>query len=234
MTNIPAATAESFWAALQESNRFLTEKFAETDRVLSEKFAETDRFLREKFAETDRVLTEKFAETDSKIKALTVQSAETDRVLNEMSAKTDSKINALTEQVTGITKSNGLFAENYFYNSFESGELNLFGEKYDKLLPGSKGKIVNDQYDFILVNGHTSTIIEVKYKARDGDIEKTLKKVETFRKNFPEYHKHKVYLAIAAMSITKNLENLCKKQGIAVIKQVGDKVVVYDENLKAF
>jgi len=205
MTNIPAATAESFWAALQESNRFLTEKFAETDRQRKE----NERFLTEKFAATDRFLSEKFAATDS-------------------------KINALTEQVTGITKSNGLFAEDYFFNSFERGELNLFGEKYDKLLPGSKGKIVNDQYDFILVNGHTTTIIEVKYKARDGDIEKALKKVDTFRKNFPEYHKHKVYLAIAAMSITKNLENLCKKQGIAVIKQVGDKVVVYDENLKVF
>jgi len=164
MTDIPPATAESFWAALQESKRILTEALID----------------------------------------LAKRQAENERVLTEMFAKTAIKINALTEQVTGITKSNGLFAENYFFNSFERDELNLFGEKYDKLLPGSKGKIVNDQYDFILVNGHTSTIIEVKYKAREGDIEKTLKKVETFRKNFPEYHKHKVYLAIAAMSIIKN------------------------------
>ena len=54
MTNIPSATAESFWTALQA----LTERQAETDRILTEKFAETDRILTERQAETDRQMAE--------------------------------------------------------------------------------------------------------------------------------------------------------------------------------
>ena len=86
----------------------------------------------------------------------------------------------------------------------------------------------------MLINGKTAGIVEVKYKARKDDIAKTLKKVTTFRAIFPEYKNHKIYLAIAALAINETLERECNKQGIAVIKQVGEKVVVFDKNLKAF
>ena len=52
--------------------------------------------------------------------------------------------------------------------------------------------------------------------------------------NFPEYKNHKIYLAIAALTIDETFERECKKNGIAVIKQVGDKMVINDENLKVF
>ena len=159
--------------------------------------------------------------------------AETAKLIKQSQAETDRLIKALTEQVTGISKSNGIVAEDYFFNSFQKDKLNFFGEKFDKAIRG-KGTIVNDEYDFVLINGKTAGIVEVKYKARKDDIPKALKKINTFRTNFPEYKNHKIYLAIAAFSMNITLENECKKQGIAVIKQDGDKVVVYDKNLKAF
>ena len=153
--------------------------------------------------------------------------------IRALQAETAKQIRALTEQVTGISKSNGIVAEDYFFNSFQKDKLNFFGEKFDKAIRG-KGTIVNDEYDFVLINGKIACIVEVKYKARKDDIPKALKKVNTFRTNFPEYNNHIIYLAIAAFSINITLENECKKKGIAVIKQEGDKVVVYDKNLKAF
>jgi len=153
--------------------------------------------------------------------------------IHDSQAETDKKLAILIEQVTGISKSNGIVAEDYFFNSFQKDKLNFFGEKFDKAIRG-KGNIVNDEYDFVLINGKTAGIVEVKYKARKEDIPKALKKVNTFRINFPEYQHHKIYLAIAAFSINITLENECKKQGIAVIKQEGDKVIVYDKNLKVF
>jgi hypothetical protein len=36
------------------------------------------------------------------------------------------------------------------------------------------------------------------------------------------------------MSFYPELEDECKKNGIAVIKQVGETVVIYDEHIKTF
>ena len=187
--------------------------------------AETGKQIREFQAETGK-MREYQAETGKQMREF---QAETERQMRE----TDKRLRILTEQVTGISKSNGLFSEDHFLNSFRKDGLNFFGEHFDRIIKG-KGNIVNDEYDFVLLNGNTACIVEVKYKARNEDIAKALKKPATFKINFPEYQNHKIYLAIAALTINETLENECRKQGIAVIKQVGDKVIVCDENLKVF
>ena len=167
-----------------------------------------------------------FARTSAELEK---SAAEFDR----RNAETDKQIKSLTEQVAGITKSNGDFAEDYFFNSFEKGQQNFFGEKFDRIIRG-KGHIVEDEYDVVMLNGHSAGIIEVKYKARKEDISKALKKVDSFRANFPEYKNHKIYLALAALTFNEALQRECIKQGIVVIKQVGDTVIVYNKHLKAF
>ena len=206
--------------------------FASFEMMLAKSAVEFDRKLeksRTEFEQEMRKLRESQAETAEQMK-------ETDRKMQETSLQmkeTDRMIKALAEQVAGVTKSNGLFAEDHFFSAFEKDKLNFIGEKYDKAVRG-KGTIVNDQYDFVLINGKTAGIVEVKYKARKDDIEQALKKPDTFRVNFPEYKNHKIYLAIAALTIDATFEHECKKNGIAVIKQVGDKLVVNDKNLKVF
>ena len=180
--------------------------------------AEADR----RRAEFERYLKESGEKFDKEMNELKISMADTDR-----------KIKSLSEQVAGITKSNGDIAENYFFNSFEKGGHNFFGQKFDKIIKG-KGQIVDDEYDAVLINGHSAGIIEVKYKARKDDIKQVLKKVNTFRINFPEHKNHKVYLALAAYSFNENLERECLRQGIAVIKQVGDVVIILDNQVKAF
>ena len=201
------ATPESVWAFLQE----MAKQHESDKRLLAEMVAETKRQQEENSR----------------------QMAENNRFITKLQAETEKQIRALTEQVTGISKSNGLYAEDYFFNSFARDELNIFGEKYDRIIH-VKGKNVNDEYDFVLINGKTACIIEVKYKARNDDIAKALKKPSTFRINFPEYQNHRIYLAIAAFTIQENIELKCHNEGIAVIKQVGDKVIVCDKNLKEF
>ena len=183
MTNTPAATAESFWAALQA----LTERQAKTDR----------------------------------------QMAETDR-----------QISRLEKQIGGVSNNHGLFAEEYFINSLEENKKTLLGEKFDKLI---KTKIVVDEdnrtkgeFDIVLVNGKSVAIVEVKFRARDKHVDKVLKKVKPFRDRFPEYQNHQLYLGLASMVFDEDIEEKCKENGIAVIKQVGDTVVIYDENLTTF
>jgi len=220
-----AVSYENFNLQLKQSQEEQAKRSAEFDRLLKESRAEQEKINAEqakRSAEFDRLLKESRAEQE-KINAEQAK----------RSAALDLKLDRLTEEVSGITKSNGLYAEDYFFNSFNKDHTNFFGENFDKVVRG-KGRIVQDEYDFVFINGKTAGIVEVKYKARKDDIAKALRKVNTFRENFPEYKNHKIYLGIAALSINETLERECNKQGIAVIKQVGDNVVVYDKNLKAF
>ena len=155
---------------------------------------------------------------------------ETDRKMQE----TDRQIEKLKETIGGMANNQGAFAEEYFFNSFENGKKNFFGERFDDVKKNLKGTETNDEYDIVMLNGNSLGIIEVKYKAHENDIPSVLKKAGTFRANFPKYKDFKIYLGLASMSFYPELEQECIKEGIAVIKQVGDKIVINDSNLKVF
>jgi len=160
------------------------------------------------------------------------QMQETDRLMQE----TDRRMKELQKQIGGMAYNQGCFAEEYFFNSFESGKTNFFGERFDEISKNLKNhrQGLEDEYDIVLYNHAAVAIIEVKYKANENDVPKVLKKAETFRILFPEYKDFKIYLGLASMSFYSDLEKECIKQGIAVIKQVGDAVVINDEHLKVF
>jgi hypothetical protein len=185
-----------------------------TYEALMASMYENDRFIREKFAETDR------------------QIKETDRQMQ----KTDLKIEKLQELMGGWSNSHGSFAEEYFYNSFENGDKNFFGENFDEIEKNLKPKNIKlkDEYDIVMYNHNAVAIVEVKFKARVKDIPMVIKKAETFRILCPDYKDFKIYLALASLSFGKELEKQCLKQGIAVIKQVGETVVIHDAHLKLF
>ena len=192
-TNQPL-TFESLMASIHESNRFLTEKFAETDRQLKENWNKYEKRMK--------------------------------RMENDLGA---------------WSNNHGSFAEEYFINSFEDGEQNFFGEQFDDmeycLKPKSikvNGVKLQDEYDIVLYNHSSVAIIEVKFKAHENDIAKTMKKAETFRILCPEYKDFKIYLGLASMSFYQEVEEKCTEQGIAIIKQVGDMVVINDKHLKVF
>lgn len=141
------------------------------------------------------------------------------------------------EKITGSWFNNhGSFAEEYFFNSFAEEEQNFFGETFyeiSKQLKPKKGKL-EDEYDIVMFNGTTVAIVEVKDKAHEKDIPKVMDKTRTFRILCPDYKDFKIYLALASMSFYPELEQQCMAQGIAVVKQVGDTVVIRDEQMKSF
>ena len=186
---VTVPTPESVWAALQE-----------TDRILSEKQAETDRIVKE----------------------TSLQMKETSKNIDKILGRWGNNL--------------GSFAEEYFFNSFDKGKTNFFGENFDEIERNLKGieKGFKDEYDIVLINGKSVGIIEVKFKARGDVVPHVLRKVETFRINFPKYKNHKVYLGLAALSFHDGIEEECCTNGIAVIKQVGDTVIIIDDELKAY
>jgi hypothetical protein len=158
------------------------------------------------------------------------RNAEADR----RSAEADKRMKKLEELYGSMSNNNGLIEEEYFFNSFERGQTNFFGEKFDDIRKNIKGIEKDDEYDILLINGKTVGIIEVKYKAHENDLPKVLGKAESFRINFPKYANHRIYLGLATPAFYAGLEEECIKRGIAVIKQSGNAVIINDKHLKAY
>jgi hypothetical protein len=209
------ATPESVWAILQETslqikdlNKDLKETQAETSQQIKEINAETARQIKESQAGVARLLEKTIADFNIEMKR--------------------------TRKMTnGVSDSYADFAEEYFFNSFENGKREFFGEKFDKVESSAKGDGPGE-IDILMSNGKAVAIIEVKFRAQLKYIAEMFKKATVFRLNFPEYESHKLYLGLAAMVFDKNIEKDCLDEGIAVIKQVGDTVVISDQNLKTF
>jgi hypothetical protein len=172
-------------------------------------------------------------ETDRLLKETDQQMKETDRRLKE----TERLIKANSKDIGGITTSNGEIAESYFFNSFKKYP-HFAGQDYQLVERNkrchSKALDLMDEYDLVLYNGSSVAIIEIKYKATKEDVEQILKKAETFKKLFPYYNDFAIYLGLAGFHIYQNAENEAKKQGVAVVKQVGKNMVINDKHLKVF
>ena len=150
--------------------------------------------------------------------------------------ETDRLVRETQKTVSGWAHNHGSFAEEYFFCSFENGRKNFFGETFDDIARNLKNfwQGIEDEYDIVLYNHDSVALIEVKYKAHENDIPKVLNKAKTFRILFPHYKDFKIYLGLASLSFYPELEQECIKEGIAIIKQVGDTVVINDKHLKVF
>jgi len=192
---------------------------------------EFDKKLEKSRIEADAAAEKRKAEYEEK---LAKERVEYDAKLAKEKTDFDERMKKLEKQIGGIGNNNGLIAEEYFFNSFEKGKKNFFGENFDDIRKNIKGLKIDDEYDILLINGQSIGIVEIKYKAHENDIPKILKKAETFRENFADYKNKKVYLGLATMAFYPDLEDECIKNGIAIVKQVGDTVVIYDKHLKEY
>ena len=225
MTNLTSTQApcfETVWATLQETALLMKEN----DLQIKESRAEFEQEMRKSRADSER----RAKESEQRAK-------ENEQLIKESRADYERRMKKFEETMGSWANNHGSFAEEYFANSFENGKRNFFGEKFDEIVKNAKGfidKNCKDEYDILLINGKAVGIIEVKFKAHENDITKVLRKAETFRVNFPQYRHHRIYLGLATLAFYLELEQACINQGIAVIKQVGDTVVINDAHLKTF
>jgi len=148
----------------------------------------------------------------------------------------EKRMKKMEETMGNWSNNHGSFAEEYFFNSFENEQQNFFGEHFNKIRKKVKpvGEKLEDEYDIVMYNDFSVAIVEAKFKAHKNDIPKVIKKAETFRILCPDYKDYKIYLGLASLSFYDELEQECIEYGIAIIKQVGDTVVINDAHLKVF
>ena len=217
-----APTYETVWATLQETSKLQKEN----ERLLKEQFAE----IRQIFKEAEKARKESDARAE---KAHKESDARTEKLKEEF-WKTHK---AMQKELGGVSNSNGAVAESYFINSF-SNSMSFAGQEYDAYDSNLKRKIkklnLQGEYDLVLYNCNSIVIIEIKYKADKDNVEDLLQKAPIFKQLFPQYANYDIYLGLAALHIDSLTERESLKQGIAVIKQVGDAMVINDAHLKVF
>ena len=176
-------------------------------------------------------------ETDKKFQELREEADKRSKEADKRLDRLERLVEASTKNINGISNSNGEFAEDYFFNVFEQDPTlgNIHFDRVGKNMGKERSEGGNDEYDVVLYNDKSIAIIETKYKARDIDLEKVLRKADTFRLKYPEYAKHKIYLGLASLNFrVRTVIGQARKRGVAVIRQRGGKIVVNTENLRAY
>ena len=211
-------TFETVWASLQETSKLQKEN----ERLFKEQMAE----IRQSWKESEK------ARKESE-KARQESDARTEK-LKEDFWKSHK---ALQKELGGVSNSNGAVAESYFINSF-SNTMSFAGQEYDAIDSNVKRKIkklkLQGEYDLVLYNCSSIVIIEIKYRADKDNVENLLHKAPVFKQLFPQYANYDFYLGLAALHFDSETEQESIKQGIAIIKQVGDSVIINDAHLKVF
>ena len=225
----PEGVLETLDATLKKFAAEAAERAAERAAEADRRAAEFDQRLEKSRAEAaERAAEAKKFDEEFKLKT---------QEIRDMHADIAIFLKKLGQQIGGVSNSNGDMAEEFFFNALYHGKREMFGEKFDDVIKdikvGFRG--YEDQYDVVLMNGRSTCVVEVKYKADSADLPpKVIRKAQTFRQNFPQHSAKKLFLALAAMSIHPLTEQACIDNGIAIIKQLGDTIVIHDESLKTF
>ena len=172
-----------------------------------------------------------FEQTNAMLKENAAAQARTEAA----QARTDAQIANVNKHLAGIGTSQGLVAEEFFYNTLldkpQIGNL-----KFDQINMNMQGGKKNDRFecDIAAINGKSLALIEVKYNVHEDAVEQLESHVRRFRKFFPFYDKHKIYGGVAGFHISKDVADLAHKKGFFVLKRKGDAFTASTADMKAF
>ena len=204
MESTHADEIREIWKLFRESERFLTERFAETDR----QFKETDR----QFKETDR----QFKETDRQFK-------ETDRQFKE----TDRQLKNLGKEIGGLGNALGRFTEALV----RPGLMRIFralghdSQQVFRNVVGHEGEEYTE-VDLLLFNEEVSVVVEVKTHLTDEKVDEHLARLDKFRRLFPRFVAKKVHGAVAAMELPDSVARYAESKGFYVLAPSGEDVIL--------
>lgn len=221
-------TLKDIYALFQRSQQEADRRFAEADRRAAESKVEFDRSLAASRAEFDRSMAASRAEFDqrmAKSKAVAEQrAAEAEKRLAKAEA-----ITAQTNQIVNSLSSRwGRFVENIV----APAALRLFQDQgmavqevYQRVRSARGSR--NLEIDILVVDDDDVAVaIEVKSRLTQDSVRQVLNSLEQFKLAFPHYAAYRLYGAVAAIEIDKDVDVFAYNQGLFVIRQSGDSVCI--------
>ena len=166
--------------------------------------------------ETERLLQEQSQESDRRFR-------ETERVMKEQNQRIDEQLGKLGNRLGEFVEwqvrpaAVRLFQERGIDVNELSADLSV--QKGDDGL----------EIDLLVVNGSEAIAIEVKSKLTQADVDEHLERLDKFKKLLPRYHSLKILGAVAAMVTPSEVARYAYRQGLFVIAQSGDNLVILND-----
>lgn len=198
-------------ALLSETSRI---EQARRSRELDEQFKETDRRIREnseQLKETQKQLKGMYAETKEMF-------ADTTKRVEKMFAETNESIRRVSVEFLGVTGHivEGLVSSSTVNIFKEAGyDLHDSGKNLKRELPSENKKI---EVDALLSNESVVIPVEVKAHFTKKKVKRFIRKMEMFKKFFPEYADKEVVAAIAAIHYEADADTFAHDEGLLVIR----------------
>jgi hypothetical protein len=162
--------------------------------------------------ETDR----RFQESDRRFQ-------ETERLIKEQNKRVDEQLGKLGNRL-------GEFVE----WQVRPAAVRLFKERGIAVRELSADLSVQDgdegiEIDLLVVNGSQAIAIEVKSKLTKADVDEHLERLDKFKRLLPRYQSLKILGAVAAMVTPSEVASYAYRQGLFVIAQSGDDLVILND-----
>jgi len=180
--------------------------FQETDRRIKEMAEETDR----RFQETDR----KFQETDREIQ-------ETSRVVRELSKSFGSWNNRLGEFVEEMVRPAVL-------RLFRARGLDVHYVMRDLVVIDDDGR-EGMEIDLLVTNAVHAIAVECKSRLTVEDVQEHLSRLERFKRCYPRFADYRLMGAVAAMVLPDEVARYAYRQGLFVLAQSGDAILIRND-----
>jgi len=221
-------TLEDIFQIFQRSQEEADRRFAEADRRAEEAKAEAKTEADRRAAEWDRQLAEAKAEAKAEADR---RAAEWDREFTAYRAENDRIIQRLEKNMDGLTSRWGRFVENIVAPAV----LGLFQAKgfqvqevHQRMRSGRGSH--NLEIDIFVVDDDVAIVVEVKSRLTQNEVRQVLNTLNHFKTAFPHYGTYRIYGAVAAIEIDKDVDTYAYNQGLFVIKQSGDSVKISNDD----
>ncbi len=210
-----ATTADDVWQLLAElatAQKETERRFQESDH----RFQETERLLKEQSQETERLLTE--------------QNRKTDQLLTEQSRKTDRQIQRVSQELGKLGNRLGEFVEwqvrPAVVRLFQARGIDVHEFHSGVSVKRADGGL---EIDLLVVNTTEAILIEVKSKLTQKDVDDHVQRLGKFKQFMPRYRDVNALGAVAAMVVTDEVADYAYRQGLFVLAQSGDTVVILND-----
>jgi hypothetical protein len=166
--------------------------------------------------ETEKLFKEQSQESDRRFR-------ETERLIKEQNKRVDEQLGKLGNRL-------GEFVE----WQVRPAAVRLFQERGIDVTELSSDLSVQRgdeglEIDLLVVNGSEAIAIEVKSKLTQADVDEHLERLDKFKRLLPRYQSLKILGAVAAMVTPKEVASYAYRQGLFVIAQSGDNLVILND-----
>ncbi|MFN9174495.1 MAG: DUF3782 domain-containing protein [Synechocystis sp.] len=181
-------------------------------KILAE-LAESQKETERRFRETDH----RFQETDHRFQ-------ETERMIKEQNPQ-------LNEQLGKLGNRLGEFVEwqvrPAVVRLFQERGIDVHEFHSSVAVKRADGRL---EIDLLVVNTTEAILIEVKSKLTQRDVDDHVQRLGKFKQFMPRYQDVNALGAVAGMVVTDEVANYAHRQGLFVLAQSGDSVVILNDH----